>query len=260
MHSEEGLCSQRHIRRISMISFQRKQGHRDFTFLRIVTFSLSFLTLIHTVTGCSAYQVTNEVKTVDSVDFSAYKGKWYELYRLPNSFQDEAKVLSQRKYNKRFNTSERVSREVRTFDRCLNTTAEYSEGVGSDKGKILVKNTCYRFNSRKQEIVDIAKANARAEKNSYNAKLKVNFTGITLLEWLGIGDGRYWIIGLGPINAQNQYSWAMVAGPDRKFAWILSRTKELAYNDLEYIFSQFEQQGFSRKDFVSTRVNAAESQ
>ncbi len=144
-----------------------------------------------------------DMPTVPSVELDSYLGLWYEIRRVENNFQDNKK---------------------KTEGVCYNTTAEYSL---LPEGKIQVKNTCYR--KTKSEI---AKAKARIVKGSNNAKLKVNFTGIGFLEWLRIGDGDYWILDLGPINESGQYSWALVGEKKRKFGWILSRTPELAEEDL----------------------------
>ena len=87
------------------------------------------------------YRVSNEaVKTVSSVDLNRYLGKWYEIYRLPNWFEDED---------------------------CQTVTAEYSL---RDDGHVKVLNTCYKAN-KKQEAIGIAKV----VEGSNNAKLKVSF-------------------------------------------------------------------------------------
>jgi apolipoprotein D and lipocalin family protein len=53
------------------------------------------------------------------------------------------------------------------------------------------------------------------------AKLKVRFAP-AFLSLLPMVWADYWIIGLG-----DDYSWAVVGTPDRKYLWILSRTPVL---------------------------------
>ncbi|NCN41154.1 hypothetical protein GW916_07875 [bacterium] len=155
-----------------------------------------FLSLVLTGFGAGA---SLALPTVSKVNLSSYLGSWYEVFRLPNSFQDNTLLGG--------------------YGPCFNTTAKYSL---LENGKIRVVNTCYRSNGSKV-MVEAAKANAKVVANSGNAKLKVNFTGIPLLEHLGIGDGDYWIIDLGPKNSKGQYSYALVGAPSYKFFWLLSR-------------------------------------
>lgn len=54
-----------------------------------------------------------------------------------------------------------------------------------------------------------------------SAKLKVRFAPAAL-SFLPFVWGDYWILGLA-----DDYSWAVVGSPDRKYLWILSRTPSL---------------------------------
>ena len=101
---------------------------------------------------------------------------------------------------------------------CSCTTAEYSL---IDSNTIRVINSC-----RKDSVngkVDQANGKAFVVEGSNNAKLRVQFF------WPFRGD--YWIIDLDKEN----YSYAVVGAPSRKYLWILSRSpkidKEL-YNTL----------------------------
>ena len=88
---------------------------------------------------------------------------------------------------------------------CTNTSAEY---LITGKDYIKVINRC-----NKDSVDGIAKSiegKAFIVKNSNNTKLKVQFF------WPFKGD--YWIIGLA-----EDYSWAIVSHPNRKYLWILSR-------------------------------------
>lgn len=92
---------------------------------------------------------------------------------------------------------------------CYGSTATYSL---SPKGYVVVENKCFK-DSLNGEMGGI-KGKAFVVKNSNNAKLKVQFF------WPF--TGAYWIIGLAP-----DYSWAVVSHPNRKYLWILSRTKTI---------------------------------
>jgi apolipoprotein D and lipocalin family protein len=95
---------------------------------------------------------------------------------------------------------------------CYNTTAEYSL---RDDGKITVVNTCNKdsFDGK----LNVAKGKAKIEDKRSNAKLTVNFVW-----WLPWAKGDYWIIDLG-----ENYEYAVVGNPDRKYLWILSRTSKM---------------------------------
>jgi apolipoprotein D and lipocalin family protein len=79
--------------------------------------------------------------TVDQrVDLSRYQGRWYEIARLPNRFQDN----------------------------CFNSTAEYT--LRSD-GKIVVVNQCQESNGKTKTTT----GTARSTNTPQNSKLKVQF-------------------------------------------------------------------------------------
>ena len=80
-------------------------------------------------------------------------------------------------------------------------------------------------------------------------KSKVNFTGIWLLRALGIGDGNYYIMALGPLQ-NNRYQWALVGEPGRQYGWILAR-QDLPKKTLEEIFEIAESRGYKREQFQS---------
>lgn len=89
---------------------------------------------------------------------------------------------------------------------CHCTTADYTV---SEKGFIIVKNRCNK------DAVDGAEnyieGKAFVKKNTGNAKLKVQFF------WPF--RGKYWIIDLA-----EDYSYAVVGHPNRKYLWVLSRS------------------------------------
>lgn len=92
---------------------------------------------------------------------------------------------------------------------CFCSTAEYTN---TDKGYIKVLNAC-----RKGEIngkISSIAGKAFPVANSGNTKLRVQFF------WPLRAD--YWIVGLA-----DDYSYAMVSGPSRKYLWILGRKPQM---------------------------------
>jgi apolipoprotein D and lipocalin family protein len=109
---------------------------------------------------------------------------------------------------------------------CYCSTAEYTL---SDKGYVIVENRCNRDSvNGKQSYI---KGKAFVEEGSGNAKLKVQFF------WPF--KAKYWIIDLA-----DDYSFAVVSHPNKKYLWILSRTPKM--NDTVYrqIISRLESKGF----------------
>ncbi|MBD3287955.1 hypothetical protein GF337_04055 [candidate division KSB1 bacterium] len=123
-------------------------------------------------------------------------------------------------------------------DNCAyGTTAEY---LLCEDGKIEVINRCYDENGKLDKATGIAKVVDKAS----NAKLKVSF--VSILGWR-LFWGDYWIIGLDP-----DYRWAIVGTPDRKYGWILSRSKLLSEDVLNTIFDILREHDYQPADFQFT--------
>jgi apolipoprotein D and lipocalin family protein len=138
------------------------------------------------------------LQTVPSVDLSRYSGKWYEIASYPQKFQQG----------------------------CHCTTAEYTL---SEKGYVIVENRCNRDSVRgKQSYI---RGRAFVEKNSGNAKLKVQFF------WPF--RGKYWIIDLA-----DDYGYAVVSHPGKQYLWILSRSPQMDEAVYSGIVSRLRQNGF----------------
>lgn len=110
--------------------------------------------------------------------------------------------------------------------RCTGTTAEYTL---SNKGYMIIENRCNKDSSNgKQSHI---KGKAFVVQNSGNAKLNVQFF------WPF--EGKYWIIDLA-----EDYSYAVVGHPDKKYLWILSRTPTINDNIYQQIISRVKEKGF----------------
>ncbi len=138
------------------------------------------------------------LQTVPNVELKKYAGKWYEIASYPQTFQKG----------------------------CHCTTAEYTF---TEKGYVIVENRCNRDSiNGKQSYI---KGKAFVEKNSGNAKLKVQFF------WPF--KGKYWIIDLA-----DDYSYAVVSHPNKKYLWILSRTSQMNDSKYQEIILKLKQIGF----------------
>lgn len=109
---------------------------------------------------------------------------------------------------------------------CNCTTAEYTL---TDKDYVIVENRCNKDSiNGKQSYI---KGKAFVVENSGNAKLKVQFF------WPF--KGKYWIIDLA-----DDYSYAVVGHPNRKYLWILSRTPVMDEAIYKKIISRINENGF----------------
>ena len=171
----------------------------------------SILILFLSACGSSQNKDLLQLVTVKQVDLKQYIGKWFEIAKIPNSFQDQC---------------------------AYGTTAEYKIDEDED---IIVINSCYE----KDGNPDVAEGLAKVVDRKTNAKLEVSF-----VNFLGIRPfwGDYWIIGL-----DENYQWAVVGTPSRKYGWILSRTPSLPDNTMQEIFSLLKSQNYNPADFEMSR-------
>jgi apolipoprotein D and lipocalin family protein len=148
-----------------------------------------------------------QLVTVKQVDLKKYVGLWYEIAKIPNSFQDQC---------------------------AYGTTAQYK--IDED-GDIIVTNSCYDEDGKP----DVAEGLAKVVDKKTNSKLEVSF-----VSFLGIRPfwGDYWIIGL-----DENYQWAAIGTPSRKYGWILSRTPSLPNDTMKIIFSLLKTQSYNPADF-----------
>jgi apolipoprotein D and lipocalin family protein len=178
----------------------------------VTIFSISIMFLI----SCASSQNKDfpPLTTVEQVDLNKYVGLWYELAKIPNSFQDQC---------------------------AYGTTAEYR--IDED-GDIVVINSCYDEKGK----IDVAEGLAKVVDKKSNAKLEVSF-----VSFFGIRPfwGDYWIIGL-----DEDYKWAVIGTPTRKYGWILSRTPSLPDDTMQKIFSLLKSQHYNPDSFeISTQKN-----
>jgi apolipoprotein D and lipocalin family protein len=119
---------------------------------------------------------------------------------------------------------------------CRCTTADYEQLPG--KKYIRVTNRCIRFKNGRSKM-SIIHGKAFPVEGSNNAKLKVQFF------WPFRGD--YFIIGLA-----DDYSWAVVGHPDRKYLWILSRESYMPTDTYNQILLLIKSKGYDLKKLQKT--------
>ena len=124
------------------------------------------------------------VEAVPRLDLDRYAGRWYEIARLPNKFQDDCAC-------------------------CV--TATYTP---RDGGRLTVVNECRTADGKPNAVEGVA---IRATADGPASKLKVRFAP-GFLSFLGFVWGDYWVLDLA-----EDYSHALVGSPDRKYLWVLSR-------------------------------------
>ena len=104
-----------------------------------------------------------------------------------------------------------IARLPNWFQRsCERSRAEY---IPCGDGSITVINTCVKASGRCTSI----EGRATPVPCSGNARLRVKCGGLAALVPVA-SEGNYWIIAL-----DDDYQWAMVGTPDRRFLWILAR-------------------------------------
>jgi apolipoprotein D and lipocalin family protein len=108
-----------------------------------------------------------------------------------------------------------VARLPNPFQRsCVGATARYTLLPDGGMG---VVNTCATARGRCRSI----EGRAEVVPCSGNARLRVRFSGIAGLVPVS-REGNYWIIAV-----DEDYQWAVVGTPDRRFLWILARDRSL---------------------------------
>ncbi len=117
---------------------------------------------------------------------------------------------------------------------CYGSTATYTL---REDGRIQVLNECLKGGPDGERIT--AEGTAWVVERETNAKLKVSFF------WPFSGD--YWIIDLG-----EQYDYAVIGHPKRKYLWILSRTKEMEDDVYSGILERLREQQYDTTKLIRT--------
>jgi apolipoprotein D and lipocalin family protein len=119
-----------------------------------------------------------------------------------------------------------------------NTTAQYNL---TDGELISVVNSCDTSNGKRS----VANGRAVVVDKDSNSKLKVTF--FHFLGWQFLLGGDYWILGIG-----ENYSYAVVGAPSRKYAWILSRAPSMTEEQINEAKAVLVNQGFDTCKLITT--------
>ena len=168
--------------------------------------NLIVLASIAALFGC---KTNANLPTVKQLDVNKYAGLWYEVARLPNSFEKGMDC----------------------------TTATYT--VKAD-GKIEVLNKG-RKTDKNNEMSDIT-GTAWVPDAAYPAQLKVRFF------WPFAGD--YYVIEL-----DENYRYALVGAPNRKYLWVLARTKTLDEKTYSALLNRAKELGFDVEKIIRVNQN-----
>jgi apolipoprotein D and lipocalin family protein len=158
------------------------------------------------------------VRPVASVDLGRYVGRWYEIARFPNFFQKSCAGEVTATYERR------ADGHIRVVNRCARADGSMNEAEGA----------------------------ARPVEGGANARLKVRFAP-AWLSALPFVWADYWVLGLA-----DDYRWALVGTPNRKYLWILSRTPHLADADWDAAVAKARENGFDGARLERTRQSAQE--
>lgn len=160
--------------------------------------------------ACAGVSPKDTLPTVASVDLTRYAGTWHEIARLPMWFQRH----------------------------CVDSKATYT--VRKD-GTIGVHNACTTDSGGHDEIDGVA----TVVDPSTNARLRVVFDNFFARLFGSSREGNYWILAL-----DSDYQTAMVGTPDRRYLWILSRSRQLDETTYQRLVQQAQQFGFPVSDLI----------
>lgn len=162
------------------------------------------------LSACAGVSHKDTLPTVASVDLARYAGTWHEIARLPMWFQRH----------------------------CVDSKATYT--VRND-GAIGVHNACTTDSGGHDEIDGVA----TVVDPSTNARLRVVFDNFFARLFGSSREGNYWILAL-----DSDYQTAMVGTPDRRYLWILSRSRQLNETTYQRLVEQAQQFGFPVSDLI----------
>ncbi|XP_024401756.1 temperature-induced lipocalin-1 [Physcomitrium patens] len=136
-----------------------------------------------------------DLNVVQNVDLKRYQGRWYEIASIPSRFQPSTGTNSRATYALKEDQTIHVLNET-----WVSGKRSYIEGKAW-----------------------------KADAASPDAKLKVRFLVPPFFPIFPV-TGDYWVMKL-----DENYQWALIGQPSRRYLWVLSRTPELSdeiYNQL----------------------------
>lgn len=166
----------------------------------------------------SASGAKASLPVVAHLDLQRYSGTWYEIARLPNSFQKKC-----------------VGGDV---------SAHYTPLLG---GQVSVVNSCRTADGAMTQAKGIArKVPPQAGEAPDVGRLQVRFAP-AWLSWLPMVWGDYWVM-----DIADDYSTVLVGTPDRQYLWLLSRQPTLPATDVQSWLAKARAQGFDTQAVTLT--------
>lgn len=162
----------------------------------------------------------NTPTSVPHIRLDDYLGKWYEIGRLPMSFQEKCT------HNVIATYTLQNDGNIDIFNECM--TAQ---------GPMSVHGEAYAIDST-------------------NSKLKVSFLP-GFLKKLPIGKANYWVLASDE-DTQGRYSAALVGTPDHKYLWVLSRTPTLSDDTYNRYLGIATKNGYNLQAFKKTDQQASD--
>lgn len=178
-----------------------------------ITLSLLFIVAAAYACARAGAKAKTPLEVVPEVDLDRYAGRWFEVARLPNRFEEDC---------------------------AGDVTATYTPREG---GEIDVLNQCRGKGGQLKKAEGRAR---RASKDGPNSKLEVRFAP-AFLSLLPFVWGDYWIIDLAP-----DYSHAVVGDPGRAYLWVLARSPQMSEEAYRAAVRRAEAQGFDVSRLIKT--------
>jgi len=138
------------------------------------------------------------------VDMARYAGTWYEVAALPSRFESSCAGQPRAHYTPRWD------------------------------GSVEIVNSCPDKSGRTREVKGIA----LPVEGGFGAKLRVSLWPMWL-RWLPLAWSDYWIL-----HVDEAYSEALVATPDRRNLWLLSRRPNMSPARIQALQQKATMQGF----------------
>jgi len=160
---------------------------------------------------------TAPLQAIASLDVPRYLGRWYEIAKFPNRFQQQC---------------------------VADTSADYSL---LPDGSLQVLNQCRRSNGEMQQALGAA----RQVGGGNSARLQVRFAP-AWLSLLPFVWGDYWVIDL-----DADYQLVAVSEPRREYLWILSRSQTVDPARNAALLDRLRGMGFSLERLQLTRHGSA---
>ena len=150
-------------------------------------------------------------ETVPNFNIKKYLGSWHQIAYIPNRFQSM----------------------------CIaGTKAEY---ILISEARLKVINSCQDIDSTIHRAEGLARVNAKYQDP---ARLEVRFAP-KWFSFLPFVWGDYWVL-----DIDTEYSSGLVGSPDRRYLWVLSRTREISQERYSQLIGRARQLGFDINNLV----------